>query len=69
MIRVTSDMDEPEIGVVPEPEDAVREAIRRALAEPAAEAGPGRWADAALAEGVSAEDAEPLQQHDVCSLW
>jgi hypothetical protein len=69
VIRVTSDMDWPEISVVPEPDDDVRAAIRRALAGRESGSTPGPWADAALAEGVSGEDAGSLQQHDVCSLW
>ena len=67
MIGVTSHMDEPEIAIAPEPDEGVRAAVRRALAAP--EPAPGRWGEVALVEGVSGGDAEPLQQHDVCSLW
>ncbi len=67
MVRVPHDLDEPEQHIVPEPDAAVRAAIRRALAEPAQ--GLDGWAEAALVEGVSGADADALNQHDVCSLW
>ena len=67
MLPVTEQMAFPEPMIAPRPDDAVRAAIRRALVEPDP-AVPG-WAEAALAEGVSAGAAEPLQEHDVCSLW
>jgi len=69
-----------EIAIVPEPDDSTRAAILRAVVETRATAVPSAWAEAALAEGVSAagdDDREavsvpvsdPLQHHDVYSLW
>lgn len=60
-------MDDADATIAPQPDDAVRTAVLHALAgegEP-----PEGWAAAALAEGVSADGPEPLQQHDVYSLW
>ena len=66
MLCVTSRMD---ATIEPEPDEHERAAILEALE--GHERPPGRdgWAAAALAEGVSADGAEPFQQHDVCSLW
>ena len=66
MICVTSDMHDVDAKIVPEPAEAEREAILHALAADEPRAG---WAEAALAEGVSADGSDPFQQHDVCSLW
>ena len=70
----------PEIAMVPEPDDSTRAAIVRAVAETRPVPAPSAWAEAALAEGVgaAADDvrvavsgpaADPLQHHDVYSLW
>lgn len=67
---------EPGARIEPEPDEAVRAAILRALGEP--EAPPlGGWAAAALREAVAPADAGPVsgerlasfEHHDVCSLW
>lgn len=65
MLCVTSRMD---ATITPEPDEAERAAVLEALAGGKA-LHEGGWAAAALAEGVSAADADPLQEHDVCSLW
>jgi hypothetical protein len=79
-VNRTNALQTPEIAIMPEPDDATRAAILRAVAETRATAVPSAWAEAALAEGVSAAGddvreavsapgADPLQHHDVYSLW
>lgn len=55
--------------ITPEPSDAERAAILEALGAGEPPPNESGWAAAALAEGVSGEEPDPLQQHDVCSLW
>jgi hypothetical protein len=54
--------------IEPEPDDAAREAILAALAQPTVPAA-GGWADAALRGAVSDREPAPLNEHDVRSLW
>jgi hypothetical protein len=79
-VNRTNALQTAEIAIVPEPDDSIRAAIVRAVAETGATAVPSAWAEAALAEGVSAAGdddreavsgpaADPLQHHDVYSLW
>jgi hypothetical protein len=79
-VNRTNDLQTHEIAIVPEPDDSTRAAILRAVAETRAAAVPSAWAEAALAEGVSAAGddlreavsgpaTDPLQHHDVYSLW
>ena len=79
-VNRTNDLQKREIAIVPEPDDSTRAAILRAVAETRAAAVPSAWAEAALAEGVSAAGddvreavsgpaTDPLQHHDVYSLW
>ena len=79
-VNRTNDLQTPEIAIVPEPDDSTRAAILRAVAETRAAAVPSAWAEAAFAEGVSAAGddlreavsgpaTDPLQHHDVYSLW
>lgn len=57
--------------IQPEPEQDERDAIIAALEPPRRQGGQwaGQWAEAALREAVSAEDAGSFTEHDVCSLW
>ena len=53
-VNRTNALQTAEIVIVPEPDDASRAAILRAVAETRAAAVPSAWAEAALAEGVGA---------------
>lgn len=79
-VNRTNALQTPEFAIVPAPGDSTRVAILRAVAETRAAAVPCAWAEAALAEGVSAAGddvreavsgpaTDPLQHHDVYSLW
>jgi hypothetical protein len=79
-VNRTNSLQTDQTAIVPEPDERTRAAILRAVASTRATTAPSAWADAALAEGVSAAGdgvreavsgaaADPLQHHDVYSLW
>ena len=79
-VNRTNSLQTAQTAIVPEPDDRTRAAILRAVANTHAMGVPSAWAEAALAEGVSAAGdgarepvsgvaADPLQHHDVYSLW
>ena len=76
-VNRTNSLQTAQTAIVPEPDDRTRAAILRAVANTRV---PSAWAEAALAEGVSAARdgvreavsgaaADPLQHYDVYSLW